>query len=122
MFVKKRLVRVCEEIVKLLQQKHLLLEYYGKPHVRVGDVEARLGFRMLRVSREAFNDTQGFYPRKMMVEISEGEQIIQILDSEMATFEQLSKEMREFINYVLGNPIWERLVQARWLKQKQGTQ
>ena len=58
----------------------------------------------------------------MMLEIAEGEQIIDILNAEMRTFEQLSAEMREFISKMVGNPIWERLVQARWLKQKQSTQ
>lgn len=116
-FTTTRKVRICEDIVKLLQQKNLLLEYYGKRNIKVGEIEARVGYRM-RLSRQLSNDAS-YLVRKLAMENEEGEEVVIILEREMVTLMALSDEMREFLTRALGNPGWERLVRARWLKKQQ---
>ena len=110
-------VKVAEEIVKLIQQKHLLYEYYGKKHIKVGEIEQKLGYEM-RVTRSPIDDKDFFY-RKLLAEIHEGELVIEILVRESSTHEQVNSDYRNFISLVKGNPQWERLVQARWLRKRQ---
>jgi hypothetical protein len=55
----------------------------------------------------------------MNIEAEEGEEICGILDREMATHLELNNYMRNFMTNSLGNPGWERLVRARWLKKRQ---
>jgi hypothetical protein len=54
-------VRVCEDIIKLIQQKNLLNEYYGRKYIKVGEIEAQLNFKM-RVTRAPIDD-KGFPER-----------------------------------------------------------
>lgn len=108
-------MRVCDDIVKLLQQRNLLLEYQGKKHIKVGEIEARVGYKM-RVSRKVAADAD-YYTRKLMVENEDGDEVTSILEREMATLVMISDEMRVFLTEALGNPGWERLVRARWLKK-----
>ena len=76
-------VRVCEDIVKLIQQKNLLNEYYGRKYIKVGEIEAKLNFKM-RVTRAPIDD-KDIPERQLMNECSEGELLIEILDREMTT-------------------------------------
>lgn len=79
LFVTQRKVRLCEDIVKLCQ-KHLFLEFYGKKHIIVGEIEEYLGYKM-RVSRDLVNDSN-YYQRKMATEIEDGHDLIAIIDRE----------------------------------------
>ena len=54
-----------------------------------------------------------------MNECSEGEQLIEILEREMATHQQLNDEYRHLVDKVKGNVQWERIVHARWLRKRQ---
>lgn len=92
LFTTKRKVRVCEDIVHLLQQKNLMLEYYGKRHQKVGEIEERVGLRM-RVSRDLVNDAN-YFVRKLAVEAQEGAHICAILEQELQTHAQVSDSMQ----------------------------
>lgn len=70
-FSANKVVKVCEDIVQLLQQKNLLNEFYGKKFVRVGDIELKVGYNM-RVTRAAI-DGDDFLERKLITECDEGE-------------------------------------------------
>jgi len=39
-------VRVCEDIVVLLQHKNLVAEYHGRRYIKVGVIEKELGIMM----------------------------------------------------------------------------
>jgi hypothetical protein len=71
----------------------------------------------MRVSRNLIED-RDYFLRKLTIEESEGWSIIAILERELETHSILSNEMRAFITNALGNPEWERLVRARWLKKR----
>lgn len=73
-FTTERVVRECEEIVKLVQTKNLMNEYYGRKFVKVGDIEEKVGYKM-RVTRDPIDDTN-FFERKLQTEVEEGELII----------------------------------------------
>lgn len=114
------IVRECEEIVKLLQQKNLLNEFYGRRFIKVGEIEERVGYRM-RVSRGPIDD-KDYFERKLETECLEGDQITEILEREMDTSQLLNGEMRAFLNEAQGNPQWDLLVRARWLRKRQQNQ
>jgi hypothetical protein len=95
----------------------LLKEYYGKKFIKVGEIEAKVGYKM-RVSRSLVNDAN-FFVRKLAIEAEEGDAVIGILEREMATDDRINENMRNYISDKFGNPEWERLVKARWLKKKQ---
>ena len=61
-------VRVCEDIVKLLQQKNLILEYQGKRFIKVGLIEEQVGYRM-RVTRQPIDGSKDYFERKLEFEI-----------------------------------------------------
>ena len=69
------------------------------------------------VTRSLVNDAN-YFVRKMAIEAEEGEEICDILDREMETHHDLNNSMRDFMTNALGNPGWERLVRARWLKKR----
>jgi len=48
--------------------------------------------------------------------------LFDMVTHDAATNDQIKKEMVQFINRMFGNAGWERLVLARWLKQKQTLQ
>jgi hypothetical protein len=93
------------------------LEFYGKKHILVGEIEEWLGYKM-RVSRDLVNDSN-FYLRKMATEIEDGWDLVRILEREAESHQLLTQESQAFLTKVFGNPGWMRLVEARWLKQRQ---
>ena len=97
-----KVVREAEDIVRLLQTKNLLNEYYGRKHIRVGEIEQKVGYKM-RVTRDPVDD-KNYFERKLETEIREGEEVIQILERELSTFLEISNRSREFNSYVRGNP------------------
>lgn len=103
--------------MKLLQQKNLFNEFYGRKYIKVGEIELRVGYNM-RVDRNLVDDAD-YFLRKMATEVEEGHEVIGIMDREMATLELITDESRSFLTNIFGNPGWERLVQARWLKKRQ---
>ena len=69
-----------------------MLEYYGKRHQKVGEIEERVGLRM-RVSRDLVNDAN-YFVRKPAVEAQEGAHICDILERELQTHAQVSDSMQ----------------------------
>lgn len=111
-------VRVCEDIVKLLQQKNLMLEYQGKRFIKVGPIEEQVGYKM-RVTRHPIDGSRDYFERKLEFEIDDGELVIQIAERELHTNNELSLEMTEWLSGIEGNPQWARLVAARQLRKRQ---
>lgn len=72
----------------------------------------------MRVQRGPLDD-KDYFERKLETECLEGELVIEILEREMDTTQLMNSEMRDFLNEMQGNPQWERLVRARWLRKKQ---
>lgn len=73
-------MREVEDIVRLLQTKNLLNEYYGRKHIRVGVIEQKVGYKM-RVTRDPIDD-KNYLERKLETEIDEGLMVINILENE----------------------------------------
>lgn len=97
-FTTERVVKECEEIVKLVQTKNLMNEYYGKKHVKVGQIEEKVGYKM-RVTRDPIDDTN-YFERKLQTEVDEGEVLISILENELGTFVALSDMTNEFLRHI----------------------
>jgi hypothetical protein len=59
------------------------------------------------------------YRNYLALELEEHERVFEITDKESNNHLTICNEMRGFLNNVFGNPGWERLVHARWLKKRQ---
>lgn len=69
-----------------------MLEYYGKRHLKVGEIEEKVGLKM-RVSRDLVNDAN-YFVRKMAVEAQEGAHICNIIERELQTHSEVSDSMQ----------------------------
>ena len=84
-------VRVCEDIVKLLHQKNLINEYFGKKFVKVGEIEKLVGYKM-RVTRQPVDDGR-YFERKLESEIVDGEAIIAMSEADQVKNDQICEQM-----------------------------
>lgn len=113
-------VRICEDIVHLLQQKNLLNEYYGRRFIKVGVIEEKLKYVPRDKHRiSMLPQNKDGYRNYLALELEEHERVFEITDKESNNHLTICNEMRAFLNNVFGNPGWERLVHARWLKKRQ---
>ena len=65
-------VRVCEQIVDLLQQKNLMKEWMGSKFIKVGVIEQKVGYKMNK-SEPTIDDPEAFLLRKLQTECTERE-------------------------------------------------
>ena len=114
--------RVCEEIVRLLQEKNLLAEHSGRKFIKVGVIETQLGYRVLAKDKYGPGVHKDYYMRKMALEVQEGYQVLEHLSNDCDIHEKISGEMRSFLTMAFDNPSWERQLAARWLRKKQMNQ
>lgn len=113
-------VRICEDIIHLIQQKQLLNEFYARRFIKVGVIEEKLKYVPRPKNQWRLNkDSKDQYHNFLTLEVDEHERVFEILERESQSHIQLSNQMREFLNGVFGNAGWERLVHARWLKKRQ---
>ena len=54
--------------------------------------------------------------RKMIIQVSESQELLDMLTSDMATNDRIRQEMSGFISKAFGHYSWERLVEMRWLR------
>ena len=66
------------------------MEFYGRKHILVGEIEEWLGYKM-RVSRDLVNDSN-YYLRKMANEIEDGWDLVRILEREDESHQVLTQE------------------------------
>ncbi len=114
-------VRVCEDIVVLLQHKNLIAEYNGRRFIKVGVIEKELGI-MMRIPKFDPGQIRDYQSRKLENDINQGGDLLEMLTRDTDNDLKISDEMREFLTKQFDNPSWERLLQARWLKKKQQNQ
>lgn len=57
--------------------------------------------------------------RRLATECAEGFKFLELMDNDAEAFEKISCEMREFLTKQFENPMWERQLQARWLRKRQ---
>ena len=116
-------VRVLEDIVLLCQEKNLYLEATGATNfVKVGVIEEQVDWALLNRNKYGSMKSKDYYSRKMAMQTVEYNTLFDMVTHDAATNDQIKKEMVQFINRMFGNAGWERLVLARWLKQKQTLQ
>lgn len=116
----RRVVRVAQDVVILLQEKNLLSEMQGrKDFIKVGDIEGKLDWPIRIRSKYGPIDSKDYYSRKLRSEIDEHNALLIQIQRDMETNMIISKEMKAFISAVFGNDGWIRLVEARWLRNKQ---
>ena len=115
----RKRVKVMQDIVILVQEKHLLLEVSGsKKYVQVGNIERKLDWP-IRIKSQFALDNEDHYSRKLRTEIDRQNGILKGVEEDQAANQQITKEMKAFITAVFGNDGWIRLVEARWLRKRQ---
>ena len=56
--------------------------------------------------------------RKIVIQVTESQELLDMLMGDMATNDRIRKEMVGFISKAFGHNSWETLVEARWLRNK----
>jgi len=113
----RRIIRVTQDVVILLQEKNLLFELQGHTNfILVGQIERQLDWPIRIRSRYGPIDAKDYYSRKLRTEIDEHNALLNSIEIDMETNETIASEMKAFISAVFGNDGWIKLVQARWLK------
>ena len=116
----RRLVRLMQDIVILLQEKNLLIEMRGgKNYTKVGEVERKVNWPIKIRSRFGPMDANDYYSRKLRSEIDDHNFLLVFIERDIQTNSLIAKEMKAFISAVFGNDGWIKLVEARWLRNKQ---
>ena len=90
-----------------------------KNFIKVGDIERRLDWPIRIRSKYGPLDAKDYYSRKLRHEIDEQNAVLNSIEEDILINQQISKEMKAFITAVFGNDGWVRLVEARWLRNKQ---
>lgn len=63
-------VRVCEDIVVLLQHKNLVAEYHGRRFIKVGLIEKELGI-MMKIPKFDPGQQRDYETRKLLSEVNQ---------------------------------------------------
>jgi len=110
----KKLTRVYNEIVVLLQEKNYLVEASGKKNfVKVGGIERQLGWTV-QAKKPIVIDPNDFYSKKLRREIEEHETIIVANEKDNKLILVINKEMKAFISAIVGNDGWIKAAEADW--------
>lgn len=116
----RKITAVVQDIVILLQEKNLLAELQGQEDfIKVGEVERKLDWPIRIRSRYGPIDSKDYYSRKLRQEIDEENALYNFALRDMETNQIIAKEMKAFISAIFGNDGWIKLVEARWLRNKQ---
>ena len=111
------------DIVILVQEKNLIFEMHGRKNfIKVGEIELKLDWPILIRSKFGPMDAKDYYSRKLRTEIDDNNALLRQIEKDMQTSTQMSKEMKAFISAIFGNDGWMKLVEARWLRNKQRKQ
>jgi len=116
-------IRVMEQIVRYSQELNIILESHGRPNaITVGIIEKKVGF-MPYVGKDGKKGKYGpmdkeYGYRKIVIQVTESQELLDILMGDMATNDRIRKEMVGFISKAFGHNSWETLVEARWLRNK----
>ena len=65
-------------------------------------------------------DAEDYYSKKLRTEIDEHNAILSSIEKDFKTSQVIAKEMKAFVSAVFGNDGWIKLVEARFLRQRQG--
>ncbi len=68
--------------------------------------------------RAAYNNNDKYFKR-LQIDVEEGWLVINIIEREMDTHQQIHVELLNLISQYFGNKAWQMLVHARWLKKRQ---
>jgi hypothetical protein len=71
-------VRVCEQIVRLLQEKNLSAQNSGQNFIPVGIIEAQLGYQVMARAEYSQGITKDSVALRLMWEIIDGTKVIEI--------------------------------------------
>jgi len=120
LFDLRKVIRVTQDIVILLQEKNLISEMNGyKNYIKVGEIEQELDWPIRIRSRFGPMDAKDYYSRKLRTEIDEHNALIISIGRDVDINMEMAKEMKAFISAIFGNDGWIKLVEARWLRLKQ---
>ena len=91
----------------------------GRNYTKVGDVERKVNWPIKIRSRFGPMDANDYYSRKLRSEIDDHNFLLVFIERDIQTNSLIAKEMKAFISAVFGNDGWIKLVEARWLRNKQ---
>ena len=89
-------VRVCEDIVVLLQHKNLVAEYHGRRYIKVGVIEKELGI-MMKIPKFDPGQKRDFETRKLLNEVDKGGDVLEMLTRDTENDLKIGDEMRAFL-------------------------